>query len=389
MSFKLDILAIHPSCVVATNRGILRELMKRGLSVELVVPGNAEGLASNAILEPEIAGDPAIHILQPKFSIQPSRRRTFSGLRKLIALKRPRYVWIEDEPASLLAWQLGGLKQLYGFDLISFSVENMDLSFGEALRTSQTKRYIRNELLALATRMSRLVADKVLVCSRDGERLMQERGFRDAVLRTPIGYNPEIFRVDDALREKVRQTLGLNQFTIAYFGRVVPEKGVEDLIRALGALKDFQWQLLLDRFSSYQSPFATVLEQAIDEIGIRDRVVFFDAKHHEMPGFMNAADLVVAPSRNTPHFKEQYGRVVPEALACGCEVIVTRAGTLPELVGGEGYIVEAGDLDNLSKTIRERVEASRTFDSAGQNRTSRARTLSLIEQANLLEAWLT
>ena len=32
-----------------------------------------------------------------------------------------------------------------------------------------------------------------------------------------------------------------------------------------------------------------------------------------MPSFMNAADLVVAPSRNTPHFKEQYGRVVPDA----------------------------------------------------------------------------
>ena len=59
----------------------------RFFSVELVVLGNAEGLDSNANLEPERADDPAIHVLQPKFSIQPSRRRTFSGLRKLIALK--------------------------------------------------------------------------------------------------------------------------------------------------------------------------------------------------------------------------------------------------------------------------------------------------------------
>ena len=42
-------------------------------------------------------------------------------------------MWIEDEPASLLAWQLGGLKRTHGFELISFSVENMQLSLGEAL----------------------------------------------------------------------------------------------------------------------------------------------------------------------------------------------------------------------------------------------------------------
>ena len=81
------------------------------------------------------------------------------------------------------------------------------------------------------------MADKVLVCSKDGERLMQERGFRDAVLRTPIGGNPE-FKVDDALREQVRRTLGLEHFTVAYFGRVVPEKGVGGSHPFLGELKD-------------------------------------------------------------------------------------------------------------------------------------------------------
>ena len=74
---------------------------------------------------------------------------------------------------------------------------------------------------------------------------MQQRGFRDAVLRTPIGYNPELFRVDETLRSQVRESHGLTGFTVAYFGRVVPEKGVEDLIMALAPLKDLSWQSLL------------------------------------------------------------------------------------------------------------------------------------------------
>jgi len=388
MSFQLDILAIHPSCVVATNRGILRELMKRGFSVELVVPGHVDGLKANAKLEPDGSGDPAIHVLAPKFSIQPSRKRTFTGLGKLIASKRPKYVWIEDEPASLLAWQLGAWKRIYGFELICFSVENMELSLNEAIRTSQVKRFVRHELLSMATRASRLMADRVLVCSRDGERLMKRRGFRDAVLRTPIGYNPELFRTDKTLRSQVRKSFGLTGFTVAYFGRVVPEKGVEDLIKALGLLKDLKWQLLLDRFSNYANPFIQVLESAIDRAGIRERVVFFDAKHEEMPGFMNAADLVVAPSRNTPHFKEQYGRVVPEALACGCEVIVTRTGTLPELVGVEGRIVEAGDLNGLTMMIKDVIQTRLSGADLTDERRSRAQELSLLRQADLLENWL-
>ena len=151
-----------------TNRGILRELMRRGFSVEMVVPGESEDLTSSSKFEPRASNDPVIHALAPKFSVEPSRKRTFAGLRDLIASRRPKYVWIEDEPASLLAWQLGAWKRIYGFELICFSVENMELSLIEAFRTSQVKRFLRHELLSMATRASRLMADRVLVCLQDG-----------------------------------------------------------------------------------------------------------------------------------------------------------------------------------------------------------------------------
>ena len=52
----------------------------------------------------------------------------------------------------------------------------MELSLLEAFRTSQVKRFLRHEL-CVATRASRLMADRALVCSQDGERLMRQRGF--------------------------------------------------------------------------------------------------------------------------------------------------------------------------------------------------------------------
>jgi len=58
---------------------------------------------------------------------------------------------------------------------------------------------------------------------------------------------------------------------------------------------------------------------------------------------MNAADLVVVPSVSTPNWKEQYGRVVPEAMACGKTLIISDSGALPELLDGKGYIFKEGD----------------------------------------------
>ena len=55
---------------------------------------------------------------------------------------------------------------------------------------------------------------------------------------------------------------------------MVPEKGIEDLVAALGDLKGLEWQLLLDRFADYENPFSKVLEEAIQREGIKGRVVY-------------------------------------------------------------------------------------------------------------------
>jgi glycosyltransferase involved in cell wall biosynthesis len=68
---------------------------------------------------------------------------------------------------------------------------------------------------------------------------------------------------------------------------------------------------------------------------------------------MNAADIVVMPSVSSAVWSEQYGRVAPEAMACGRVVVVSTSGALPEVVGNAAVVVPEGDADRLVETLRE------------------------------------
>lgn len=96
-------------------------------------------------------------------------------------------------------------------------------------------------------------------------------GFSGRTTQIRLGFDPELFQIQS--RERVRMTrarLGLNHRTIAYFGRLTPEKGVHVLLEALSMLRDVQWQLLIDHFSDYRTSYTGHLERQISALGLND-----------------------------------------------------------------------------------------------------------------------
>jgi glycosyltransferase involved in cell wall biosynthesis len=68
---------------------------------------------------------------------------------------------------------------------------------------------------------------------------------------------------------------------------------------------------------------------------------------------MNAADIIVVHSITSKKWKEQFGRVAPESMACGRAVLVSDSGTLKELVPDKSFIVHEQDIDALAKAIEK------------------------------------
>ncbi len=88
----------------------------------------------------------------------------------------------------------------------------------------------------------------------------------------------------------------------------------------------------------------------IQDMKCRDRIFYLDyiQDHSELRWFYSATDLFVFPS-----FEEGFGIPPLEAMACGCPVIVSNQGALPEVVGPTGIIISPDDIDTFSTTILE------------------------------------
>jgi glycosyltransferase involved in cell wall biosynthesis len=248
-------------------------------------------------------------------------------------------------------------------NIVRHPVRELATSLGSAARAS------------LATAMSLLAnrfVDHVFVLSEDSAAVMRGYGFGDRTTKVPLGFDPLLFRPDEAARSRIRAQLGLRETTFAYFGRVVPEKGAHTLLEALHRIRDRPWQLLLDHFADYKHPYVAQVAETISRLGLADRVVFFDAPHERMGEFMNAADIVVMPSRSNVRWKEQYGRVAAEAMACGRTVVVSSSGALPELVGDAGVVVEEDALGSLSDVLAGLLDDPQRRSALGARAAARA-----------------
>jgi glycosyltransferase involved in cell wall biosynthesis len=106
----------------------------------------------------------------------------------------------------------------------------------------------------------------------------------------------------------------------------------------LNNLKEYKWNLVLDKFSDYKSDYIDFVNNYIIDNGLQDRIVFIDPTHNEMGQFINAVDVVVIPSLSTNYWIEQYGRIAAESLACGKIVISSKTGTLPLLIKEYGVM---------------------------------------------------
>lgn len=186
---------------------------------------------------------------------------------------------------------------------------------------------VRDAISRWLTRPVVCDARRLLVVSRDLGRLaVADYGAEaDRVRVIPNGCDAAIFKRGD--RMAARQALGLldDAEIVLYVGRLVPEKGLRELVQAVRTLRAHRPELQLVLVG--QGPMQAELTQTV-------------ASEHEgwlrLPGalppidvarWMQAADLVTLPS-----YSEGHPNVLVEALACGRAVVATPVGGIPEVV---------------------------------------------------------
>ena len=199
------------------------------------------------------------------------------------------------------------------------------------------------------------------VCgSFDAVKVLRGMGFTKRIfLQTEIGIDEMVFCPDDSKRDQVRIDLKLDGFVVGYCGRLSPEKGIIDLVQACLNLS-WNWRLLCVGDGELKDQIMDILSKA----NLADRIIITgQIPHNDVQIYLRAMDCMVVPSRTTSTWKEQFGLVIPQAMACKVPVIGSNSGAIPEVIGENGLLFPEGDILALTRHI-DKLQSDKSFSTS-------------------------
>ena len=199
------------------------------------------------------------------------------------------------------------------------------------------------------------------------EALAPRDGYRDKPSRViPPGVDVHRFRPDPSARHAIRARLGWpdEAIVVGYLGRFVEEKGIGLLMNVLrGVLQNTTCRALLVGGGDFEPTLRRFAGDSRERAHVQTGV-----PHDDVPAWLNAMDILCAPSVSTPRWREQFGRMLIEAMGCGVAVVASDSGEMPFVVGDAGVVVGEGDDAGWGQAIVRLVAdepARRTYAQRG------------------------
>ena len=341
----MKLLVVSHACASPINQDLYGQIERlSGWNVTLVVPSNwvneygqrASGGRSASFTGRLIP----IPVWRPGNIILHAYKTSFSALLDEVA---PDAIYVHHEPYAVATAQVYFANRRRRIPIGFYSAQNILKRYPPPFRWTE----------AMILRQSRFF----FPVSVEVERIFRQKGYTGESAVLPLGIDPDTYcRHDnvDAIRRSAAAADG--QVLIGYLGRIVQEKGLLTLLDALEFIKDLPWRLIVIGSGPLEEQF-DARAASLGLSGKINRVGF--VPHEAAPRYLSAMDALVVPSETQLNWKEQFGRVVIEAMACGTPVLGSNSGEIPNLIAdtGGGWVFkerDARDLaDKLATLIRD------------------------------------
>jgi len=324
---RIRVLLLSRAALVGSYRPKLVEIARLGVDLTVVVPPSWRERGRVQHLEPART-DGYTLVVEPVVANGSFHLHWYPRLRRRMAAVRPHVVHVEEEPWNLATWHAVRLARRVGARVVCFTWQNVYRRYPWPFRAMQAD-VLRS-------------TDHFLAGSDGAREVLRAKGCGRPITVVPqTGIDPDDFRPADDHRTSRRP------FTVGYAGRLVPEKGVDLLVRAVAALPG---DAVLEIVGA--GPEHDALLGLARDCGLGARVAIRPwLASADMPQWYRSIDVLVLPSRTRPNWTEQFGRVLVEAMASGVPVIGSATGEIPDVIADGGLIVEEDDLDGMKEAL--------------------------------------
>ncbi|MBP2673624.1 MAG: putative glycosyltransferase [Deltaproteobacteria bacterium] len=243
----------------------------------------------------------------------------------------------------MFSYQAARIREKSGKKLVCLQWENIPFAYEE-------HGYMKELKAAVRAGSDHFVA----VTERAKKALVLEGVDPGRITVIPMGIDTGWFHPDATLRDSCRKELGIapGEIVVLFTGRMVWEKGVFDLVHAAKLVKAEPGGFPVRYVMVGKGPEREAVMARAEDVGLGKSFLFIESHPYErMRDLFNAADLFVLPSISTRIWKEQFGMVLVEAMACGVPVVTTLSGSIPEVVGDAGILVPPDDPGELAGAI--------------------------------------
>lgn len=292
------------------------------------------------------------HIELPALGRQPfTTTAVLAGLSRIIRSRPWDYVLVENEPWSLVKWQT-----LLACRLPGAAVG----SYGEFTWENVPRPGLKGVILSAVYRLTSLWADFWVCGNQAAAHLVTRHGMTaDRVILCPqLGVDTTAFHsVEKEQRDALRTSLGLppGTFIAGFAGRLVIEKGILDLIRAVDDLHQHHHDAR-ERFHIALMGAGPLREELLTASRSRPWLHLLPPlPHDQVQRFLQCLDLLCLGShpvhRRGEVWEEQFGHILIEAIACGALAIGARSGAIPEVLGDDDLIFAPGDVPAITRLL--------------------------------------
>ena len=251
----------------------------------------------------------------------------YPTLYRVLNRLRPDVLHVDEEPYNLATWQALAWAQRHNVPACFFTWQNLLRRYPPPFHWFE--------------RMNYHWANYAIAGSEATAQILRAKGYSGALQVIPqFGVDTDTFR--PATKPPQHKS-----FVIGYAGGLLPEKGVALLLRAAARLAG-NWRLHLVGDGPERCALLTLASQ----LGVAQRMQITPrVPSTAMPAIYRGFDVLVLPSLTRPNWKEQFGRVLVEAMAAGVPVVGSDSGEIPKVIGAAGLIVPEGNVNALANAL--------------------------------------